>query len=305
MAGLLLLSEEQMRVGTFLHGDRQSWGLIEDGQVVDLQPLLTAAGMPAAADLRGFLTQGGSAGHIADALRRVDRARFTVPRAAVRLLAPLPNPSKIVCMGLNFEDYRQILGLEYLAVPQLFLKAPSAIIGPEAAIEIPEGYGSIFHEFEIGAVIGRRIRGIAEAAVADAIFGYTIFNDIVLHDLELLTREYQQWAKNCDTFAPMGPWIVTADQVPIERARMIRRRNGVIESSSSTAQMRRPFTEMVAFVASFMTLEPGDLVTSASPPAGPVGPGDVLEVEVEGIGVLRNPVVARAVDRRYAQALNL
>ena len=99
MAGLLLLLEEQMCVGTFLHGDRQSWGLIEDGRVVDLQPPLSAAGMPAAED----------------------------------------HPSKIVCMGLNFEDYRQILGLEYLAVPQLFLKAPSAIIGPDAAIEIPQG----------------------------------------------------------------------------------------------------------------------------------------------------------------------
>jgi 2-keto-4-pentenoate hydratase/2-oxohepta-3-ene-1,7-dioic acid hydratase in catechol pathway len=305
MAGPRLLSEVQMRVGTFVHGSRQSWGLIEGDRVVDLQPLLAAAGMPPAPDLRGFLTQGGSAQAIADALRRADPERFTVSPAGVRLIAPLPNPSKIVCMGLNFEDYRQILGLEYLAVPQLFLKAPSAIIGPDEVIEIPQGYGSVFHEFEIGAVIGRRIRGIAEAAVSDAIFGYTIFNDIVLHDLELLTREYQQWAKNCDTFAPMGPWIATADEVPIGNARMVRRRNGAIESSSSTALMRRPFTEMVAFVASFMTLEPGDLVTSASPPAGPFVPGDVLEVEVEGIGILRNPVVARTVDRRYAQALRL
>jgi len=294
-----------MRIGTFRLDDRQSWGLIEDGWVVDLPLLLGAAGLPAAADLRGFLTGGGSAGVIADALRRARREDFAVPRSRAPLLAPLPNPSKIVCMGLNFEDYRQILGLEYLAVPQLFLKAPSAIVGPEAAVEIPEAYGSVFHEFEIGAVIGRRIRDVPEAAVPDAIFGYTIFNDIVLHDLELRTREYQQWAKNCDTFAPMGPWIATPDDVPIERARMIRRRNGEVESSSSTAQMRRPFPEMVAFVASFMTLEPGDVVTSASPPAGPFVPGDVLEVEVEGIGVLRNPVVARPVDRRYAQALGL
>jgi 2-keto-4-pentenoate hydratase/2-oxohepta-3-ene-1,7-dioic acid hydratase in catechol pathway len=294
-----------MRVGTFAQGEYQSWGLIDTGRVVDLPPLLTAAGMPSAADLRGFLAQGGTAGHIADAIRRAHHPHYTFLLSEVRLLAPLPNPSKIVCMGLNFEDYRQILGLEYLAVPQLFLKAPSAIIGSEAAIEIPEGYGSVFHEFEIGAVIGRRIRGVSQAAAMEAIFGYTIFNDIVLHDLELLTREYQQWAKNCDTFAPMGPWIATVDQVPIANARMIRRRNGVVESSSSTAQMRRPFAEMVAFVASFLTLEPGDILTSASPPAGPFVPGDVLEVEVEGIGVLRNPVVARTVDRRYAQALRL
>lgn len=293
-----------MRIGSFLHDDHEGWGLIEEESVVDLMRLLFETGM-IAPDLRTFLEQGGSAANITIALRHANREECTIPRDEVRLRAPLPNPSKIVCMGLNFEDYRQILGLEYLAVPQLFLKAPSAIIGPEEAIEIPEGYGSVFHEFEIGAVIGRRIRGVSQAAAIEAIFGYTIFNDIVLHDLELLTREYQQWAKNCDTFAPMGPWITTADEVPIQRARMVRRRNSAVESSSSTAQMRRPFAEMVAFVASFMTLEPGDILTSASPPAGPFVPGDVLEVEVEGIGVLRNPVTSRAVDQRYGQALKL
>lgn len=294
-----------MRIGTFVLGGKQTWGVIEDERVIDLPPLFAAAGFPSAPDVRGFLTQGGTASLIAQAVQKMAPARFSVPRAKAQLIAPLPNPSKIVCMGLNFEDYRRILGLEYLAVPQLFLKAPSAIVGPDAVVEIPEGYGSVFHEFEIGAVIGRRIRQISAQQVGEAIFGYTIFNDLVLHDIELMTREYQQWAKNCDTFAPMGPWIATADQVPIANARMVRRRNGKVEAASSTAQMRRPFPELVAFVASFMTLEPGDLITSASPPAGPFGHGDVLEVEVEGIGVLRNPVVARPVEQRYAQALDL
>lgn len=294
-----------MRIGTFVLGDRQSWGLVEDDTVVDLPPLLTAAALPSAPDVRGFLARGGTARHIAEAVRQSRAASSTITRSRVRLLAPIPNPSKLVCMGLNFEDYRRILGLEYLAVPQLFLKSTSAIIGPGATVEIPQGYGSVFHEFEIGAVIGRRLRNVPESAVAEAIFGYTIFNDLVLHDIELLTREYQQWAKNCDTFAPMGPWIATADAVPIQAARMVRRRNGQIESESTTAQMRRRFPEMIAFVSSFMTLEPGDIVTSASPPAGPFEPGDVIEVEVEGIGVLRNPVAARSVDRRYAVALGL
>ncbi len=140
-----------MRIGTFVLDGRQSWGLVEDDHIVDLPPLLAAAGFTNAPDVRGFLAHGGTTRHIADALTRVRPA--TVPRARARLLAPLPNPSKIVCMGLNFEDYRRILGLEYLSVPQLFLKAPSAIVGPDAMIEIPQGYGSVFHEFEIGAVI--------------------------------------------------------------------------------------------------------------------------------------------------------
>lgn len=294
-----------MRIGSYLTGNRATWGVIEDEGVVDAPPLLAAAGRPPAADLRTFLANGGTASQLAQAMRLGDGQRARQPLKAVRLLAPVPNPSKIVCMGLNFEDYRQILGLEYLAVPQLFLKAPSAVVGPDATVEIPEGYGTVFHEFEIGAVIGRRVREASEAEAEGAIFGYTIFNDLVLHDIELMTREYQQWAKNCDTFAPMGPWIATPDEVPVERARMIRRRNGRVEAESSTGQMRRRFPEMIAFVTTFMTLEPGDLVTSASPPAGPFHPGDVIEVEVEGIGLLRNTVVGRPVVRQYAQALGL
>lgn len=292
-----------MRIGSYLAGDQATWGAIDGEEVIDLPPLLAAAGLPPSVDVRTFLANGGTVAHLAQAVRQGKERGPRRPLQTIRLLAPVPNPSKIVCMGLNFEDYRRILGLEYLAVPQLFLKAPSAVVGPEATVEIPEGYGSVFHEFEIGAVIGRRLREATEAEAEAAIFGYTIFNDLVLHDLELLTREYQQWAKNCDTFAPMGPWIATPDEVPVDRARMIRRRNGAVEAESSMGQMRRGFPELIAFVTSFLTLEPGDLVTSASPPAGPFDPGDVIEAEVEGIGILRNRVVGRRVARQYAQAL--
>ncbi|HET6781911.1 MAG TPA: fumarylacetoacetate hydrolase family protein [bacterium] len=293
-----------MHVGTFLSSaGEQSWGLIEADRVLPGPPLLTAAGLPSAPTLRAFLAGGGTGEQLNQARRHTSHAGF--PLNAIRLLAPLPDPSKIVCMGLNFEDYRQILGLEYLAVPQLFLKAPSAIVGPDQPVEIPDGYGTVFHEFEIAAVIGRRLRQPRPDEIGRAIFGYTILNDLVLHDIELMTREYQQWAKNCDTFAPMGPWITTAESMPIRDARMVRRRNGNVEAQSSSASMRHSFPDLIAFVASFMTLEPGDLVTSASPPAGPFQSGDVIEVEVEGIGVLRNRVVGRDVDMRYADRLGL
>jgi 2-keto-4-pentenoate hydratase/2-oxohepta-3-ene-1,7-dioic acid hydratase in catechol pathway len=293
-----------MHVGTFLTpGGEQSWGFIEADRVLPGPPLLTAVGLPAGPTMRAFLAGGGTAEQLDRARRGTSHAGF--PLDTIRLLAPLPDPSKIVCMGLNFEDYRQILGLEYLAVPQLFLKAPSAIVGPDQPVEIPIGYGTVFHEFEIAAVIGRRLRQPSVDEVEGAIFGFTILNDLVLHDIELMTREYQQWAKNCDSFAPMGPWITTAESMPVRTARMVRRRNGKVEAESSTASMRYTFPDLIMFVASFMTLEPGDLVTSASPPAGPFQSGDVIEVEVEGIGVLRNRVVSRHVDLRYADRLGL
>lgn len=294
-----------MHVGTFrtARGD-QTWGIIEEDRVLAAPPMLTEDGLLSAPSLRGFLAAGGTEEMLEQARSRARRQEAYRLRD-VQLLAPIPDPSKIVCMGLNFEDYRQILGLEYLAVPQLFLKSPSAVIGPDQPVEIPDGYGSIFHEFEVAAVIGKRLRQPRPGEVGRAIFGYTILNDLVLHEVELMTREYQQWAKNCDTFAPMGPWIATASSVPISNARMVRRRNGKVEAESSTASMRHHFPALITFVASFMTLEPGDLVTSASPPAGPFEPGDVIEVEVEGIGVLRNPAVARRVEPEYARKVGL
>jgi 2-keto-4-pentenoate hydratase/2-oxohepta-3-ene-1,7-dioic acid hydratase in catechol pathway len=138
-------------------------------------------------------------------------------------------------------------------------------------------------------------------------FGYTIFNDITARSLEATNREFQPWGKNIDTFAPMGPWIVTPDEMPknIYALRMVRRLNGKVECESNTSNMRLGFGEIIEFVTSFWTLEPGDVVTKATPSAGPFKAGDVIEGEIEGIGVLRNPVEDIDVDRKYAQQINV
>ncbi|MFQ6084780.1 MAG: fumarylacetoacetate hydrolase family protein [Candidatus Bathyarchaeia archaeon] len=241
----------------------------------------------------------------------IKRRHFESPSVfyldSVTLRPPVPRPSKLVCFGLNFEDYRKILGIEPSSVPLFFLKPPSTLIGPGETIVLPKGYGEIYHEFELAAVIWRRARKLSRREAYDAIFGFTIFNDITAHDLELLSREYQPWAKAFDTFSPMGPWIVTKDQMPedLYDLKMTRRRNGQTECESSTKQMRWKIHEMIPFISTFTTLEPGDVVTFASPPAGPIYPGDVIEAEVEGIGVLRNPVAGEEIGYEYARAAGL
>jgi 2-keto-4-pentenoate hydratase/2-oxohepta-3-ene-1,7-dioic acid hydratase in catechol pathway len=224
----------------------------------------------------------------------------------VKILPPIENPSKIICTGLNFEDYRKILGLEYLPIPQIFLKAPSAIIGHMDPIKIPLKYGEIYHEWELACIIKRKCKNVSEKDADNYIFGYTIFNDITAHDIELLTRELQQWAKSIDTFAPMGPVIATKDELKdVSNLRMIRRRNGVVECESNTSQMRFSFRDIIAFTSSFITLEVGDVITSGSPPAGPIYPGDIIEAEIEGIGVLTNPVLGIETREDYARKLGL
>ena len=232
-------------------------------------------------------------------------AVFALDRVPLR--APVPRPPKIVCTGVNYEDYRQVIGLAKSAVPLVFLKAPSCVVGPDDPVRIPGGYGEAYHEYEFSCVIGTRCKAVPKERALEVIAGYTIFNDITGRTLEATSREYQPWGKSIDTYGPMGPWIVTPDEMPkdLYNLRILRRRNGKVEAESNTSNMIFRFDDIVAFVSTFWTLEPGDLITTASPMAGPIFPGDVIESEIEGIGVLRNPVESLTVDRTYAERIGI
>lgn len=282
-----------MRVATAIASGEMVWGRVED----DARTLVRADDL--APTLRRFLEEGGTQtdleGHDGG---RVDRRELT-------LLPPVPDPTKIWCVGLNFDDYRRQLGLDFLKAPNIFLKAPSALVGHEAQVGVPAGYGSVFHEWELTAVVARPLREASPEECAEAILGYTILHDLTFHELELVNRDHQQWAKNVDGFAPCGPWVVTPDELdPAGGLRMRRWRNGDLEAESSTTQMREQLPELLSFLSNFSTLQPGDLVTGGTPPAGPCHPGDTIEGEIEGIGTLSVDLVERPVDPRWQVVLD-
>jgi 2-keto-4-pentenoate hydratase/2-oxohepta-3-ene-1,7-dioic acid hydratase in catechol pathway len=282
-----------MRIATVELAGRRVWGTVDDQG----HELSTAVHL--ARTLRTFLREGGTA----EDLRSLDGERVSL--AAARYLSPIPDPSKIWCVGLNFDDYRRQLGLDFLKAPNIFLKAPSALTGHDREVGVPAGYGTVFHEWELTAVVGQRLRGADVAAAGAAIFGYTILDDLTFHEIELVNRDHQQWAKNVDGFAPCGPWVVTADELEASASlAMRRRRNGQLEAESSTTEMRHQLPELLAFISTFSTLGPGDLVTAGTPPAGPCGPGDVIEGEIEGIGTLRVRLAERQVDPRWQAVLD-
>ena len=315
-----------MKLVTFAVAGRDRVGAVVDKHVVDLNAAyaasLAANGDPESAaradqalsaEMLGYIRGGTDALAAArEALRFVRERQFDVlgavfPLARARLRAPVPRPPKIICTGTNYEDYRQVIGLAKSPVPLIFLKAPSCVVGPDDPVQIPEGYGEVYHEYEFSCVIGKRCKAVAKKRVAEVIFGYTIFDDITGRALEAKSREFQPWGKSVDTYGPMGPWIVTPDEMPkdLYNLRILRRRNGKVEAESNTSNMIFRFDDIVAFASTFWTLEPGDLITTASPMAGPIYPGDVIESEIEGIGVLRNPVESVKVDPTYAQRIGL
>lgn len=207
----------------------------------------------------------------------------------VRLLAPVI-PSKIICVGRNYVAHAKEHNAEVPEVPLLFLKPPSSIINPNDKIILPPQSRQVEHEAELAVVIGKRGRWIALEETNEYILGYTIANDVTARDLQ---RSDGQWtrAKGFDTFCPFGPWIQT-DFDPAD-ALITCHVNGEMRQMASTRDMVFSVRQLIAYASSVMTLEPGDLLLTGTPAGvSPLKSGDVVEVSIEGLGKLANPVEA-------------
>ena len=217
------------------------------------------------------------------------RKKTTIPLKDVRLLAPTV-PSKIVCVGRNYVDHAKELGNEVPKVPLIFLKAPSSVIADGEAVLLPPQSTQVEHEGELVAVIGKRGRNVTAESAKEYILGYTIGNDVTARDLQKTDGQWTR-AKGFDTFCPFGPWIDT-DFDPSD-ALITCRVNGQMRQLSSTRDMIFNIGVLIAYISSVMTLEPGDLIFTGTPAGvGALKPGDVVEVEIDGLGVLKNPVKA-------------
>jgi 2-keto-4-pentenoate hydratase/2-oxohepta-3-ene-1,7-dioic acid hydratase in catechol pathway len=206
---------------------------------------------------------------------------------SVKLLAP-SQPSKIVCVGRNYIEHAKELGNDVPKVPLIFLKPPSSIINPGDAIHLPPQSQQVEHEAELVAVIGKRGRNIVPEQAREYILGYTIGNDITARDLQKTDGQWTR-AKGFDTFCSFGPWIDT--EFDITDALISCKVSGQPRQMASTRDMVFNVGKVVAFISSVMTLEPGDLVFTGTPSGvGPLQDGDVVEVDIDGLGVLSNPV---------------
>jgi 2-keto-4-pentenoate hydratase/2-oxohepta-3-ene-1,7-dioic acid hydratase in catechol pathway len=224
-------------------------------------------------------------GPLFGAHRRIPLAQS---KAGEKLLSPLV-PGKIVGVGRNYPEHAREHDAEVPEVPMLFLKPPSAVIGPREPIRLPAQSQQVEHEAELAVVMGKRTREITPDQARDFIFGYTAANDVTARDLQ---RKDGQWtrAKGFDTFCPLGPWIDTeADPSDL---RITCRVNGRIRQLASTREMVFSVFQLVAFVSGIMTLEVGDVLLTGTPAGvGPIQAGDSVQVEIEGIGILENPVI--------------
>ena len=220
----------------------------------------------------------------------------------MKLLAPIPRPRKLICVGLNYLDHAKESNLEVPKLPTIFNKFPSCVIAPGENIVLPKVSSQPDYEAEFAFVIGRGGRHIAAEAWRDHVFGYTIVNDVSARDYQRATTQWLM-GKTFDTFAPMGPWIVTADEVSDPHTLDVQTEiNGELLQDSNTRELIFKVPDLIAFLSSVFTLEPGDIVSTGTPagvgfarkPPRWLRAGDDVRVRVSQIGELRNPVVAES-----------
>ena len=288
-----------MKLITFEHEGQTRVGTLHDAEVVDFESAWGDRG-PAPSSLLELLRGGPAALGEARAVDAAASKSARLPLKSVRLLSPLPRPTKVLCVGLNYRDHAEETGQPIPKVPIFFTKAPTSVIGPESPIVLPVDSEQVDYEAEVAIVIGSRCRRADAVRAREAVAGYTIMNDVSARDWQFRTS---QWfiGKTFDTFAPMGPALVTADEVGDPHVLDVSLRlNGNVLQRSNTRHLIFGVTDLVVELSRVMTLEPGDVIATGTP--GGVGfirkppvflrPGDHVEISVAGVGTLSNPVVA-------------
>ena len=242
-----------------------------------------------------FLAQGRlHVGRLAEPGVLVDEGGQAHREEDVTFLPPL-EPGKVIGLALNFADHAAELDMQAPAEPALFFKPSNTLVGHRAAVVYPAGVEYMHYEVELAVVIGRRCRRVPEAQAFDVIKGYTIANDVTVRDYVHNFYRPPVRAKGFDTFCPLGPYLVTGEIDDPHHLGMRAYVNGELRQEGNTAQLLRRIPELIAFITSFMTLDPDDVILTGTPRGiSHVRPGDVMRLEIDGLGALENPVVAEA-----------
>lgn len=296
-----------MKFSSYRWNGRASFGLLTDQGMADIPGLFAAVGKPVPAnDLLSLIEAGAEAlTMIEDAFGAAERAGkmagVIVPASEMSLLTPLPRPPKMICVGRNYAEHAREAGFEMSPIPIIFPKFSSVLVADGDAIVLPKVSEQLDWEGELAVVMGPAPKGqIAKADALKYVFGYTVFNDVTIRDYQFRTTQYTA-GKNFRTSGPVGPWIVTADEIPDPHTLRIRTwLNGTVMQDANTAEMYFDVPTIIEHLSEFIDLEAGDIIAMGTPagvgfkrkPPIFMKAGDTITVEIDKIGKLENPVVA-------------
>jgi 2-keto-4-pentenoate hydratase/2-oxohepta-3-ene-1,7-dioic acid hydratase in catechol pathway len=280
-------SDKHFRLGAF----------VSDSEIIDLTTIAGKENLSATELLDCFDLDGEFLSKANAALEQNDLPKIS--KDQIEICAPVPRPGKIICIGLNYRDHAEESGMAIPKSPIIFSKFVTCVTAPNHPILLPKGSEQVDYEAEFAFVIGRRAKYVKREEAMNYVLGYTNFNDVSARDFQFADGQWQR-GKACDTFAPMGEFIATADEIADPHQLRIQfRLNGKTLQDSTTNQLIFKIPELIEFLSNSMTLEVGDVIATGTPPG--VGfarkppifmqDGDVAEVEIEGLGVLSNTVV--------------
>lgn len=283
-----------MKIARLLGQDMETYGFVNGDNVTTKEEITLQTGIPIPQQIKDFLFDGWY-----DEIKpKISNLKYTQKISDFKVLAPIPNPSKIICLAFNYKDHAKEQNLIPPDEPVIIIKPKTTLTGATSDIVCPSFVSKLDYEVELAVIIGKDCKNITEQEAKNVIFGYMILNDASARDVQAKDKQFTR-SKGFDTFAPCGPWITTADEIPDpQNLKMITRVNGIVRQDSSTSNMFLKIPTIVSMLSKVMTLEKGDIISTGTPAgvmlnrpdAVYLKNGDKIEMEIEGLGKLENTV---------------
>jgi len=283
-----------MKIARFLESGKETFGLVKDGKIATREQITFETGVPLPFTIKDFLFDGW----FDEIKEKVSKISYEKNISNCTLLAPIPNPSKIICLAFNYIDHAIEQDRTPPEEPVIFIKPRTSLTGTQSDIVCPSFVTKLDYEIELALVIGKNSKNIPESKAMETIFGYMIFNDVSARDIQFKDKQFTR-GKGFDTFAPCGPWITTADEIPNpHNLKMITKINDEIRQNSNTSKMFLKIPSIVSKLSKVMTLEKGDIITTGTPEGVVLNnpnikylqDGDKIEMEIENLGTIINSV---------------
>jgi len=283
-----------MKIARLLRQDMETYGFVNGDNVTTKEEITLQTGIPIPQQIKDFLFDGWY-----DEIKpKISNLKYTQKISDFKVLAPIPNPSKIICLAFNYKDHAKEQNLIPPDEPAIIIKPKTTLTGATSDIICPSFVSKLDYEVELAVIIGKDCKNITEQESKNAVFGYMILNDASARDVQVKDKQFTR-AKGFDTFAPCGPWITTADEISEpHNLRMTTRVNGIVRQDSSTSNMFLKIPTIISMLSKAMTLEKGDIISTGTPAgvmlnrpdAVYLKNGDKIEMEIEGLGKLENTV---------------
>ncbi len=283
-----------MKIARLLYENIETYGFVKGDKVATKDEITLLTGIPIPYTVKDFLFDGW----YDEIKNKIENLPYEENISKFKLLSPIPNPNKIICLAFNYSDHAEEQGLQAPKDPVIVIKPRTTLSSTESDIVCPDFVSELDYEVELAVIIGKNCKNVSVEDASQAIFGYMVFNDVSARDIQFKDKQFTR-GKSFDTFAPCGPWITTADEIPdAQNLKLTTKINGELRQNSSTSKMFIKIPEIVSKISKVMTLEKGDIIATGTP-AGValknpnvefLKDGDKVEMEIEGLGILNNTI---------------